>query len=163
MARKTIPLEVRFWKYVEFEPNSGCWLWSGGVAHLGYGTIGLGSRAMKKISAHRASWQIHYGPIPAGMSVLHRCDIPCCVNPAHLFLGTQADNMADKSRKGRAVGNGLLGEERWQSKVTEAEVRLMRELHRDHSATGTELAKMFGLSKSAACRIVSKTTWQHIE
>jgi hypothetical protein len=80
-------------KYIP-EPNSGCWLWDGWVNGRGYGRFGKGL-------AHRISWELHRGPIPAGMNICHKCDVPPCVNPDHLFLGTQTDNMRDCARKGR--------------------------------------------------------------
>ena len=82
---------------------TGCWLWTGRlvnrkVATETYGVIVI---ARKSVRAHRYSWELHNGPIPEGMQVLHKCDTPRCVNPEHLFLGTNADNMADKYTKGR--------------------------------------------------------------
>lgn len=83
------------------EPNSGCWLWTAGIApgDLDYGAVWLYGRNLR---ASRAAWMAFYGPIPDGLWVLHKCDTPTCVNPRHLWLGTHDDNMADCVRKGRS-------------------------------------------------------------
>src|SRR3954471_18471885 len=78
-------------------PFAGCWIWLRGCSGDGYGAARADG---KSIRAHRLSWIAYRGAIPAGMHVLHQCDIPTCVNPDHLWLGTHADNMADRSRKG---------------------------------------------------------------
>ncbi len=86
------------------EPNSGCWLWQGHYHKDGYGWLDIGSRTdgtRGQILAHRLSWQIHFGPIPDGLGVLHKCDTPPCVRPEHLFLGTQKANMTDAAAKQR--------------------------------------------------------------
>lgn len=82
----------------EFDLNSGCWLWSRGVTGDGYGALKCHGYPR---SAHRASWQAHNGPIPPGLHILHSCDTPQCVNPAHLRAGTHAENMADITARGR--------------------------------------------------------------
>lgn len=84
------------------EPMSGCWLWFASYSRHGYGTFSARAEYGRVVTAHRYSWAHFYGPIPEGMCVLHRCDVPPCVNPAHLFLGTQNENIADMMRKGRA-------------------------------------------------------------
>lgn len=86
----------RFAKKIERIPFVTCWLWSGATFPNGYGATSGGEQL-----AHRASWRHYNGPIPKGMQVLHRCDVPACVNPEHLFLGTAADNHKDKVAKGR--------------------------------------------------------------
>lgn len=90
------PLDQRFWAMVE--KTETCWLWLGGAID-GYGTITEEGRTVR---AHRVSYKLHVGPIPTGLFVLHHCDVPSCVNPDHLFLGTHSDNMKDRQMKGRA-------------------------------------------------------------
>ena len=94
------PVEERYWRYCR-PSEYGCWDWVGARDTFGYGVIGRGGRGRGHTGAHRVSWQIHRGPIPPGMYVLHRCDNPPCSNPAHLFLGTHRDNVADMVAKGR--------------------------------------------------------------
>jgi HNH endonuclease len=90
----------RFLAKVEPEPNSGCWLWMAGTNRKGGG---YGQFIRGGYGAHRFAWESFKGSIPPSLSVLHKCDVPLCVNPDHLFLGTHADNMADMARKGRSV------------------------------------------------------------
>ena len=82
------------------EPNSGCLLWLGAIGTSGYGKT---SYRKKHLSAHRAAYEAFVGQIPLGMHVCHRCDVPLCINPAHLFLGTHAENMLDRDHKGRTL------------------------------------------------------------
>ena len=102
LGRTPTPLSERFWAQVCPEPMSGCWLWSGApLQNTGYGRIRVGQISKR---AHRVSYELNIGVIPQGLSVLHRCDVPSCVNPRHLFLGTLLDNNRDRDAKGR---NGL--------------------------------------------------------
>lgn len=95
---KRRPLEDRFWEKVE--KTEGCWLWT--AANGGPGKYGqFAIHAHYHEGAHRVSYVLNVGPIPEGMGVLHRCDVPLCVRPDHLFLGTAADNIADMLAKGR--------------------------------------------------------------
>lgn len=93
-------LAARFSSKYEPVTETGCWIWTASIGGGGYGQIGSGGRK-QPLLAHRASWQIHFGQIPDGMQVCHKCDVKLCVNPDHLFLGSQIDNMQDMIRKGR--------------------------------------------------------------
>lgn len=96
-------LPQRFWDKVSPEPNSGCWLWTGGADSNGYGRFGI-PKAYKTTLTHRYSYSALVKPAD-GQFVLHRCDNPACCNPNHLFLGDQTDNMRDMARKGRNALN----------------------------------------------------------
>jgi HNH endonuclease len=96
-----LPFALRFWSKVSKGTDAVCWEWNGKTGRNGYGYI-KAARTEHYHLAHRVAWALTYGPIPHRLQVLHHCDTPRCVNPAHLFLGTQADNMTDKAKKGRA-------------------------------------------------------------
>lgn len=98
-------LEERFWQRVDKRAPDECWEWIAGRTKAGYGYITAGPRGSQRhVYAHRLSYELAHGPIPDGKHVCHRCDNPPCCNPAHLRLGTHADNMADMKAKGRARG-----------------------------------------------------------
>ena len=110
----------------------------------------------KNVKAHRASWEIYRGPIPTGMHVLHICDMPCCVNPDHLFLGTHKDNMDDRQKKGRT--NAPRGEQQHLAKLT---IEIVLEI-RISGLAASELARKYGVSKSTIGRVLSRKTWYHV-
>lgn len=108
--------------------------------------------------AHRAVWQIVHGHIPDALCILHRCDNPACVNPAHLFLGTMAENNADRDMKGRARGGSRPGEKHHAAKLTDDQINEIRK------ATGLqrEIAERFGVSQQSVSMIRNRKTWNHI-
>jgi hypothetical protein len=97
----------RFDDYYMPEPNTGCWLWLGSLLgnHRKVYNYGVFRAGRHHVFAHRLSYEKHIGTIPTGLYVLHKCDVPSCVNPDHLFLGTHQDNMADATKKGRRAKN----------------------------------------------------------
>jgi hypothetical protein len=110
--------------------------------------------------AHRVSWTLHNGAIPNGLHVLHHCDNPQCVNPAHLWLGTNADNMRDMIRKGR--GNVAGGEDHGSAKLTEKQVIEIRERYAAGNITQHELGNEYGISKQTIGEIIRREIWKHI-
>lgn len=158
MPGKRIPLIDRFWKYVD--KTSDCWLWTGAKTFGGYGVINSGGRNGKIIRAHRLSWELHNGPIPAGIEVCHRCDNPPCVNPAHLFLGTHHENVLDTVRKGRASG-GVHGEKHHQAKLTMQKASDIRAAYATGQTSLNKLARQYSVSKRTILNIVHRRIWNY--
>ncbi len=150
----------RFDAKVAAPNDAGCWLWTGCRNVKGYGSFNIAN--MPQV-AHRVRWAREHGPIPAGLMVLHRCDVRSCVNPGHLFLGTAADNTRDMIRKGRAPGVAATrhcGEQHAMAKLTMAQVREIREL-RNFGADMGAVAERFGVTRAHANRIARGIGWRH--
>lgn len=143
---------VPFHERYTVDLKTQCWLWIGSTDTCGYG-IG---RFAGEVSAHRASWALTHGPIPPGMHVLHRCDKPACVNPAHLYLGTHQDNMADLRAKGRAYG--AAGEANQGAKLTEQQARAIMADPRKRQVIATQ----YKVTAAAVDAIRNGKTWNHI-
>ena len=146
----------RFEKSYIPEPMSGCWLWIKAVKNTGYGRFKLGDRPT---SAHRLSWTLHRGEIPDGLWVLHKCDVPSCVNPDHLYLGTHADNTNDALKRGRFFKwNGLRsGENNPRAKLTKDMVSYIRS---NPDLTSPFLSSELGVSRTAITNIRQGRTWK---
>lgn len=167
--RESIPLAVRFWRHVVPGPIDECWLWTAAVHKTGYGVIGKnGSRGYEL--AHRVSWELHFGPIPDGLQVLHKCDVNYppgditnrrCVNPHHLWLGTNRENNADMMAKGRHNHPVLFGELSGTAKLTASQVIEIRALA-VQGMTQAEIGQRFGITKAHVSAIVLRKRWKHI-
>jgi hypothetical protein len=149
-----------FWCRVERGEPDACWEWTGSKNNKGYGRMGFyhGSRY-----AHRFSYQIAYGLPPRCVEVLHTCDNRGCVNPAHLRLGTHAENMADMKAKGRGAGLSRPGEANPQSKLTDEIVRQIRLSYAAGGVSIRELSLRHGVARSLIFRIIHRQAWQHVE
>ena len=153
------PLEQRFWEKVDKRGKYECWEWQAGKSKKGYGYVQNNRKRGKLLSAHRVSWELHNGKIPKGMLICHHCDNPPCVNPNHLFLGTQKDNIRDAVKKGRKK---YIGEGNGRAILTKEDVLLIRELYKQPDLTLIQLAKSFNVSRGCITGIVYKKTWKHI-
>ena len=147
----------RFWAKVARAGPDDCWLWMAHCTPKGYGSFRIGSQkngTRKNVSAHRIAYQMAVGPIPRNLCVLHHCDNPPCVNPAHLFLGTKADNSRDMVSKGRQAKGMRNG----SAKLTEIDVMAIRLDHRPHRAIATD----YGVCHGTIDFIKTHQNWTHI-
>lgn len=161
-----IPPIKRFFEKVE--KTASCWMWVGGRfgtnrgEYFRYGCF-LMSKQRGAMLAHRASWELHYGEIPNGMVVCHKCDTPLCVNPDHLFLGTQKDNAMDMVSKGRNYCQR--GEKSAWHKVSESDVLMLREKYESGLFKSSVLineARSLGIKRSQFYNIVGNKCWSHV-
>lgn len=148
-----------FWRKVN--KTESCWIWKGSKTSGGYGKIR--QRKTTK-SAHRVSWEIHFGKIPKGVgihgiSVCHKCDIRDCVNPLHLFIGTHTDNMRDAFKKGRIIRPQ--GSENHNAVLNEEKVVEIRNLF----AKGfkkTQIGMFFQCGETTIAHVINRDTWKHV-
>lgn len=158
---RALGIAERFWRKVDkngptpaHRPDLGpCWPWTAYRNGKGYGR----RAAPGDTYAHRLAYALAYGPVPAGLWVLHRCDNPPCCNPAHLFLGTNMDNMRDMAEKGRRVP--LPGARNGRAKLDAGAVAEIRTLYAAGAATQRELAQRFGVTRPAIGYVVRCRTW----
>jgi len=155
-AKKSIT--ERFFEKIERIPEAGCWIWMGALLSGGYGAFKM-VNPTRQARAHVCSWELHNGAVPNGVCVLHQCDVPACVNPAHLFLGTNQDNSDDKFSKNRQRFHK--GREHHSAKLSEENVRDLRRLWTE-GLTITQLGERFHITPQHAWNIANKKRWAHL-
>ena len=143
-----------FWAKVEFRAN-GCWEWTAAKMRGGYGCLRSSVNGTLTFAAHRHSYMLAHGPIPPGLMVCHHCDNPPCVNPAHLFLGTPAENSQDARAKGRTATQEANG----QSKLVRAQVDAIRSRYAAGGVSTWKLAREYGVSQKNIRKIINRETW----
>lgn len=176
-----IPIEDRFWSKVDRRGPDECWIWTAAKMGKGYGKVYYQGRLT---GAHRVSYELANEPIGDGLFVCHRCDNPPCCNPAHLFLGTNAENAHDAASKGRMV-NGLLrhperfargdrhhfrlhpemvrrGTQQSRAKLNDEAVREIRRRYAAGGISQSSLAREFGVTQVAIWMVVNRRSWTHV-
>ena len=157
-------IEARYWTRVEKRGPDECWPWTGLTENFGHGSLFIGKDFNGNTiceKAHRLAWRFATGSDPGEHKVRHRCDNPPCQNPAHLELGTQADNVRDMYMRGRNRNPGRQGERHHAAKITEADVREMIQLRRA-GLLQHEIADRFGVGRTAVTRILNGKRWGHV-
>lgn len=142
-----------FWAHVDRRGDDECWPWFAYRNPKGYGRSFVRVDGQVYVVPHRASWAIHHGP-PGCLHVLHHCDNPPCVNPKHLFLGTNEDNVRDRVAKGRTQK----GHKHFKSHLTDADVRAIRA----SSESKAELGRKYGVTRATIAAILKRVTWKHL-
>ncbi len=143
------------WKWIRVDSN-GCWIWTGLVTSRGYGKVTSNKRT---VATHRLFYEWFVGPIPEGMCVCHKCDVRRCVNPVHLFLGTQLDNIRDAMAKDRDPS----GERNGRARLTTMQVKEIRCKYSAGHTTLAKLAEQYGTPMQNVSRIVRRELWRNVK
>lgn len=158
-ANRIIRHPNRKWDLTCFNmQDNGCWIWYGPIDEWGYGKFDIDGRENK---AHRMMWEFCFGFIPPKILVCHACDTPACVNPEHLFLGTNAENMADMKRKGRGRGKLQWGEMNHSARLTEELVRSLR-ADADAGMRRRDMAIKYQVHPHYVGLVVRRKRWPHV-
>lgn len=165
-----LPVKERFWSKVDRTGGpDACWLWTGSCFDSGYGQFSQ-TRSINR-RAHRVAYELAIGPIPNGLNVLHRCDVRRCCNPAHFFLGTHLDNVADRDAKGRQARGNQSGRrqhpERFphgarhpNAKLTQEQANAIRIAFASGRHSKKSLAARFGVSRASVLNVVRGKTYR---
>ena len=153
--RRTPPPAEHFWAQVKILGPDDCWEWQGGKSRKGYGHARFDDHT---VAAHRVAWILTHGPIPESLQVLHKCDNPPCCNPAHLFLGTNADNMADKIAKNRQPHGTKIP----LAKLNEQQVIEARQCYAEGGISIAALAREYGVNRITMKNALQRHTWRHV-
>ncbi len=150
----------RLMSKVKVDDVTGCWIWTGYITEQGYGALWMLGKRWK---APRAFLHVIKGPIPPGLHVLHHCDVRACVNPEHLYVGTNDDNVADMMRRGRHKnGPPMHGESDPMAKLTNSSVMEIRQRYAAGCIRQEDLAAEFGVDQTTISDVVLRRTWKHI-
>lgn len=154
---KLMDLQERFWRWVDRSGGrNACWNWTGSVGREGYGKFHL-IKPFRSVGSHRVSWELTNGVIPDGLFVLHHCDNRLCVNPAHLFLGTNSDNMQDAIMKGKKPG---VPSEPYRIKLSLEMANEIRTMWISGKWTKRGLAKHFGICPRHIRNVLNNEVWR---
>lgn len=161
MIELTPAIVSRFWALVDRGAPDACWNWKGPVRGRGYGSFNTGNRSDY---THRLAWIITYGQVLPGQVICHRCDNPACCNPAHLFIGSQRDNMRDMVRKGRNRSSVTYrpGSSNPFARLTESQVIAIRNRYQQGGITQQSLAREYGVSRPMIGHIIARRNWKHL-
>ncbi len=156
MGRPREDYVARFWAKVD--KTDGCWLWTARRDGGGYGMLRRPGAGSGWWFTHRLSYEMHIGQIPVAICVCHHCDTPACVRPDHLFLGTIADNNADRHRKGRTAR----GVSRWNATLSPPVVEQIRRFAKA-GFLGSDIAEVLEVSRGTVSAILNGKTWKHVQ
>ena len=156
LDKLTPELVAQFWSLVDVRGWDECWLWMGPIRGNGYG--GFTRARTLRLYAHRISYTLYKGEIPRGYAVCHTCDIRLCVNPNHLWAGTNAENLADMAAKGRSQQ----GEAHWNVRLTAEAIRQIRAQRWERGLPYKKIAAEWGISPGTVRKITERRIWKHL-